>query len=235
MTLQSIAFAVCDLCGWTRPTQVAGSTETLGRQLFAHANNELDDLSSERDWPELLTYYTFPTVAAQADYNLPADFDKLIGRSLMNASSYYRLYGGMTVSDFMARSVDPMMAITPYGFRIKQTGTQFVLTLTPTPSTVETLALFYKSSNYVTTGPKPLYTDDNDVAKCDESLIKLGLLWRIRRAKGFDYSEEYNAAQLARSQRYAQKMAFGMVDLAGACPNDPPITDGYVRQTGYGV
>ena len=62
----------------------------------------------------------------------------------------------------------------------------------------------YRRANWVvsaSTGDAvATWQSDSDTTLLPERLLKLGAIWRFKRAKGFDYAEEYRTAQVERAK-----------------------------------
>ena len=235
MSLRSICFAVCDEIGWTRPTQIAASTEALGRQLLALAKRELEFISSERDWPVLLRTHDFDTVAAQDEYDLPDDYDKILSASVYNSDSYYRLRGSVSPSEWAQRKYAMLNSIDRYSFRL--IGNPLKLVITPTPTLVESLTYEYKTNMRAATDAgveKTQYEIDTDVPLVHEKLVQQGLLWRAKRAKGLAYDEEYVEYQNVVKTRYAQDLVSGVINIGGKPYGSDVVTTGSIPENGFG-
>lgn len=234
MSLLSIAQDVADVIGLTRPTAIITGADQLSRQILGLAKETLEELSL-MDWPVLQVPYSFNTVANQAAYALPADFGHEVGDTVYAASRYDQLRGSLTPGDW-ARQRNTLPGLGRFRFRIF--GNPMALNMSPTPTTVENIVLEYQTVNRVTQvggALKTTYYDDTDVSIVPEDLMKKGLKWRLRRAKGLDYSEEFDDYEMARAQRLAQQLSLGSMPVAYRSPFDIwEVGMGYVPQTGFG-
>jgi hypothetical protein len=236
MTLLSICQDTADVVGLTRPTVIITGTDQLSRQLLGFAKKTLEELSI-MDWPVLQVPYSFNTVAAQAAYDLPANFGREIGDSVYGAARYSQLRGSLTPGDW-ARQRNILPGLGFYRFRIF--GSPLKLNLTPTPQGVETIVFEYQSLDRVVAVDgvtlKRTFTADNDTTVVPEDIMKKGVEWRIRRAKGMDYSEEFDDYEVTRAQRLAQAMQFGSMPVSYRGPYDSgDLPLGYVPENGYGA
>lgn len=236
MTLLSIAQDTADVIGLTRPVAIVTGTDQLSRQILGFAKETLEELSA-MDWPILEVAYSFPTVVGQASYAMPADFNREIGDSVYSTGRYQQLRGSLTPGDW-ARQRNNFPAIGRYRFRIF--GNPSKLNMTPTPQTVDTYTLEYQSLNRVVAADgvtyKKTYTDDQDVSVVPEDIMKKGLKWRLRRAKGLDYSEEFDDYEMTRTSRLAQALQFGSMPVAYRSPFDGDVIgQPYMPDMGYGV
>ncbi len=236
MTLLSIAKDVADVIGLTRPASIINGTDQLSRQMLGFAKETLEELGF-MDWPILERPYTFNTVVDQTDYDLPADFMREIGDSVYVSTQYNRVRGSLTPADW-ARQRGTYPDLGRYKFRIW--GYPLKMRITPAPQTVEPVTFEYQSTARVLQADNSLketYYDDQDVSIVPEDLMKSGLKWRMRRAKGLDYSEEFDAYEIARAQRLAQTLQMGSQAVAYRSPfyDDDIPPAGYMPENGFGA
>lgn len=236
MSLLSVAQDVTDEIGLTRPTAIVSGTDQLARQILAISKVVLDELSN-MDWPILQVPYQFSTVVSQSQYSLPSDFDRETVDTAFLASQYYSLRGSLTPGDWQRQRNSLPSQIGRYKFRVF--GLPLKLNFSPTPLTVETVVLEYHTTYKVKQSDgtyKTTYFDDTDVSLVPEELVKKGLKWRLKRAKGLDYSEEFNEYEVARAQRLAQQLAIGSQAVAQRNLLDTPeISGGFVPENGFGT
>jgi hypothetical protein len=234
MSLLSIVQDTADVVGLTRPTAVITGVDQLSHQMLGFAKETLEELSM-MDWPILENSYSFNTVVGQSQYALPSDFSREIGDSVYGQARYSQLRGSLTAADW-ARQRNVLPGVGFYRFRIFSYPLK--INLTPTPQTIETVVFEYQSANRVVqTGGalKTTFFDDTDVSLVPEDILKKGLKWRIRRAKGLDYSEEFDDYELTRNQRLAQALQLGSMAVAYRGPfDDINLSPGYVPESGFG-
>lgn len=235
MTLLSICQDTADVIGIARPVAIITGTDQLSRQMLGFAKETLEELSL-MSWPKLEVPYSFDTVADQAAYALPDDFGREVGDTVYGNARYSQLRGSLTPSDW-ARQRNVLPGLGFYRFRIF--GNPLTLSLTPTPQVAETIVMEYQTCNRVALVAGEFastYMNDTDVSVIPEYLMKKGLKWRLRRAKGLDYSEEFDDYEIARQQALAQDMQFGSMPVAfrGIYDGESYVGCGYVPETGYG-
>lgn len=235
MTLLSVAQDVCDVIGLVRPAAIITGNDQLARQILGLAKETLEELGL-MDWPMLEVPYTFNTTVGQAQYDLPADFGREVGDTVYVASQYSQLRGSLSPADWY-RQRDALQAqIGRYRFRIFGLPTK--LNFAPTPQVVEEITLEYQTTYRVRQGDgtyKDTFYADSDVPLVAEELLKKGLKWRLRRAKGLDYSEEFDDYEISRAQRLAQALSMGSMPIAYRSQYDMPEgLNLYIPETGYG-
>jgi hypothetical protein len=236
MSLLSIAKDVTDVIGLARPTAIVTGQDPLARQILGLAKETLEELG-RMDWPVLQIPYTFDTVPSQTQYALPADFGRDVGDTLYAASRYAALRGSLTPGDW-ARQRNNLPDLGRFRYRIY--GLPLKINVSPTPTTVETFVMEYQTTARVIQADgitlKSTYFDDTDVSLVPEELVKKGLKWRLRRAKGLDYSEEFDDYEQTRSQWLAQALAMGSMAVAYRSPYDgAEIGEGYIPEYGFGA
>lgn len=216
---------------------MATSSDQLARQLFSLANAELKELSKRNEWPILTREYTFPTVNGVEAYNLPADFRAMIGNTVFNSDLFYQLKGSVTPQEWQRTKA--LNLGTMSRARIRIYGSPLKIHLVPTPVSAEDLVFEYLTNMYAVSDigvAKDKYEADTDVAVVDEDLVKMGLKWRIKHAKGLEYSADIREYEDVVSREYARALAPGAIDIGGRPLSDcPELTNGYVRDSGFGV
>lgn len=239
MTLLSIAQDVLRITGWDNLSTISGNTDKTARQVLALANQELVNLSKRYDWRHLLVEYEFSSAASQANYAMPAAFDKIMNNSVYNKDEYYRLRSSMSDYQWNQWKHGLLGSISHMRYRksIAANG-DATLTFSPTPTSEEDFVLWYKSKYYCVesdgTTTKAKYENDDDSAIIPEDVVQQGLLWRFKHAKGLDYSAELAEYNEMTRTRFAQTL--GESDLP--IPNgavSPELTDGYVPDSGFGA
>ncbi len=238
MSLLSICESVLTSTGWDSFTSVSSNTDKTARQIVALCNIELRNLARRFDWPQLALENNFQTVAGQATYNTPADFEKLIQDSAYNKDEYYRLRSGMSDYQWNSWKYGLMGQLSHQRYKLRYTNGAPFIEIAPAPSSVENLVYVYKTKFYVTnaggTQLKEKYQLDDDVAIIPEDVIEMGLMWRFKRAKGLDFSAELAEYNEMSRTRFAQSRGESDIPI----PNGmflPELTEGYVPSTGFGV
>lgn len=237
MSLLSICQDVADVVGLARPAAILTGTDQLSRQMLGFMKETLEELSL-MDWPILQVPYQFATVVNQQAYALPADFGREIADTAFLASQYYSMRGSMTPGDWQRNRNALPSQIGRYKFRFF--GLPLKLNVTPVPGTVEQVVLEYATLFRVIKAadglPALAFTDDADISIVPEDLMRKGLKWRIRRAKGLDYSEEFNDYEIARAQRIAQSLALGSMAVAyrSQIESGADISMGFIPEFGFG-
>ena len=191
MTMLSIIQDTADRMGITRPTSVVGSTDTQTRQLLALLNEEGQDLTKRGLWQSMTKEYTFVTTAtpSQTDTPIPTDLDRFIDDSFFNRTQVRKLRGPITPQEWQAFQAQPLYNLVYLAFRERDGS----FLITPTPPAGDTIAYEYISTNWVRSSmgvEKDSFTADDDTSFLPEDLLKSGLRWRWKQAKGLPYGED---------------------------------------------
>jgi len=195
VTLLSIVKDASLDLGIGEPEVVVGNTSDEVKQLLSLAKREGKDLASRYRWEGLLreATFTFQTQKDQGTINgtvvSDSDVDYIINDTIWDRSQNIPILGPMSP---MLRQAHEAFSISgPYPRYFIRRGKLFFDTV---PS-ANTGAFEYKSKFWCEdengTG-KLEWSADTDVGRLDEDLMTLGLIWRWKRAKGLDYSQEFD-------------------------------------------
>lgn len=206
---------------------------------FAVAKAALAAVSREHNWPYLFSTAptTFPTVVAQKEYALPADFDRIITDTMYDSTDDYKMVGGVSPAEWQWVDINGGL-MDGTRFMVSGYGTGRKIVLTPAPDSVNTIAYFYKSSYLAVSSSgdaKATYDADDDVSKVPEDLVRMEFKWRYLKQRGLDYGEEFREAKEAADRAYAQSKNSPTITLAGGRMSSMyPLTEGHVRDTNFG-
>lgn len=201
--LTIIRNATDGLTGVTRPVSVLASTDENVRLLLRLANMEGQDLAQRYAWERLNREASHTTAAAQDQGAVTAvagdDFDWIVPDTMWNTTLQRAVPGPLGPQErrrLLARTqAGPYSAWWLSGGRL-----QFY----PAPAAGQTVTFEWQSKNWceATDGTGlSAWTSDNDVARLDEELITLGVIWRFLKNKGLDYSEEFRAYEMRLANR----------------------------------
>lgn len=199
MTLLTLIQRATDHIGIPRPSSVINSTDQQVRQLLALANEEGEELARRHAWRRLIVDTTFTSVAAETQPNaIPADFDRFVNETFFNRTQMRELVGPLTDEEWQRYKATTAPVVLD-GFRTIGGDLQ----LLPAPPAGQTYAYSYVSRNWCQSAGgdgQDAWTADNDTPRLDERLIRLGLIWRWKQAKGFDYAQAFDDYEAALAQ-----------------------------------
>jgi hypothetical protein len=236
VALLDLVQRVCDEVGLPRPVTVASATDQLARQLFGLANAELEELSKRFDWPVLTREYNFPTVAAQPQYALPGDYRKFLANTVYDSTRYYQMRGSLSAGEWQRTKAMNLGSLSCARVRIY--GNPLKLNVLPTPTSVENVVFEYLSKNFAVNGAgaeQLRFSNDGDTSLIDEGLVRMGLKWRIKHAKGLEFSADLAEYEAVVAREFAAALAQPHIPVGFSRHTDAPITSGYVPSDGFGV
>lgn len=146
--LLDILTDVCALGGLPRPTSIVNSQDATTRQLYSIANERGNEAVRLFDFPQLIKTATL-TLTASEIQPLPADCAELLDSTAWYSNDMTPLTGAITPQEWQ-RIVQTASAPIKFSFRVAQTSTGGRgLAFTPTPTGGESVAIFYRSKNWV--------------------------------------------------------------------------------------
>lgn len=183
-----------------RLSSVFGNADAMARQMLSLFNAHGKELVGEADWTILDRVYVFTTVANQAEYALPDDFDHLVINTTWDRSMLTPVRG--PISAAMWQTIKSGLIGNGIYFRryrivrgVSQAVRKFVIDPTPTTDGEE-LVFEYISNGWCSLADGSAINtrvqNDTDYPILDATLMRLGLKWRWLRSKGLPYSTELN-------------------------------------------
>jgi hypothetical protein len=203
--------------------------------MYSLANAELEELSKRFNWPVLTREYTFPTVVGQAQYALPADYRKFLQETVFDKDRYYAMRGSISAGEWQRTKALNLGTLSTARVRIY--GNPLKLNILPTPVAVDNVVFEYMTKNFAAHADNSetlRYSADADVALVDEALIRMGLKWRIKHAKGLEFSADLAEYEAVVAREFAAALAQPCLGVGFDRYDDGPLTSGYTRESGFG-
>lgn len=200
MSLLQIIQDAAVLCGIEQPTSAIGSTELAEQQLVALAQIEGNELVRDHDWRELQKTLTITGDGNTTVWPYEADWKRLASGSVLWRETDTRLplVGPITDAEWSAIRI----SVAGIWRRVWQLQAGGILVY-PALDTGDVVKGLYYAKNWIqpTSGnPVARWTADTNVSLIDEDLITLGVIWRWKKAKGYDYAEEFRTYQIAKDK-----------------------------------
>lgn len=235
MPLLDVVQRVCDEVGLPRPSVVATSTEQLARQMFSLANAELEELSKRFNWPVLTREHVFNTVIGQAEYDLPSNYRKILQDTVFERSRYYQMRGSLSAHEWQRTKALNLGSMSTA--RVRVWGNAGKIHIIPTPVSVEEVVFEFLTKNFAANAGNEgilRYSADADTALIDEGLIRMGLKWRIKHAKGLEFSADLAEYEAVVTREFASALAQPHIPVGFRRNADVPLTEGYTPENGFG-
>ena len=224
MSLLTLCQQVVDENGLgARPSVVAGSNDSLPRQLFALAKREVEQLHRKFLWQRLTDVHTITTVNGQEGYSLPANFQRYVTTTFWDQSNYWQMRGSITPQLWQA--LERGIVTTSIRKRFRVRGGEVLIFPTPTLDGETLVAEFQINTPVLAvdgTTYQLNYQADTDTSLIPEDIVGLGVTWRIRQKKGLPYQEEFNEYERQLATAMAQDVPADVIDFTGRWPNRTP-------------
>lgn len=214
MTALSIVQNACGEMALPIPSVLFSSTNDLDIQLRNILNREVKELARRAEWTKLQTETTFTTVAQAVQTSaVPSDFDYYINDTMYNRTTNRKVIGPLSVAEWQREKAGPIYSSVHDAFRFR--GGDIIIT--PNPTAGETVAYEYITNLICTdsgaTGQTE-YAADDDLSLLSESIIELGIIWRFKKSKGFDYAEDFINYETALAREMARDGGKKRLDLS---------------------
>lgn len=210
-SILQIVREVAGRVGVNKPNTATGSTDPQVVQLVALASEETQELSGRFDWQSLIVEQSFVTVNAESQgyvsgfippaavVVIPATkpMRKIVNETMFNRTTHFPITGPLTPTGWQGLKAVTTVAGFYSRYRIRSGQLLFY----PAPAAAQSVFFEYIAENAISNLDGSLfkltYTQDDDFPLVDSRLIKLGLRWRWRAAKGLDYAEDFNTYERA--------------------------------------
>lgn len=199
MTVLSVIRSFCERTQLPVPTSVLGTTDTQVAQVRALLEEEGNDLAARGGWQALNLEASHTTLAAEDQGAIAtiasSGFRYIKNQTIWDRTSRLPVAGPMDSQDWQA--LKAVLATGPrYRFRIR--GGK--LLVNPSPPAGDSWYFEYVSRYWILgadgTTYKEYFTLDTDTLLLPETLLLMGLRWRWKKEKGFDYAEDFRTYEM---------------------------------------
>lgn len=231
MTLLSmIQTKVVDRIGLPRPMSIVGNSDADARLLLSIANEVGADLA-KIDWPILLKYATYLSVATQFQNDLSTiapDFNRQEGETLWNFTLAVYSRGPLTPQEWQLANARRVAG--PYSrFQLRQNPNTFNLGVffDVVPTAGQTFGFAYYSNAWVVNSSVAVppvialfssYQADTDTSVFDEDLLAKGLRAYYKREKGLSFEDDMADYEENRDTLLAQQRAQRVASMTPTPP-----------------
>lgn len=224
MSLLTVVQQVSRRLGLPSPSSVAGSQDVQSLQLMELLNEDGQELAARSDWQALRNEATFTTVATQSQGAITtlagSGLRSIIGETIWNRTQRRPVYGARSPQEWQQLQAQTLQG--PFVQFIIRGG---LLLFVPVPSAGQTCAFEWMSSYWVNLaagGTSDSAAADGDTFLLPERLLRLGVIWRFKQAKGLDYAEDFNKAEAAIQDAMARDSVPARLSLSGMPPDYYP-------------
>ena len=193
MTMLATVQRFCRRTNITVPSAVIGTTDPQVAQICGLLEEEGAELSGRGDW-QYLTYETTHTTVATESQGSIDDIAPNNFRYIKNDTIWDRTENlPVIVIDGPDWQAEKGFAATSPRYRARIRTNQLIAT--PTPVAGNTWAFEYVTWNWILDNDgsttKQYFTEDTDTFLLPEVIIQMGLRWRWKKEKGFEYAEDF--------------------------------------------
>lgn len=218
-------------CGFDSPSLAYASTDPTVGIFKTLSQVEGDALSRRFDWRKLKKLGALLGDGSSTVFNLPSDFDRLVPGNPLWIDEEPVLPLLMVNDDEMMRYKTAQTEPVNPVWRLFGDAIEFY----PALESGDNVKLEYRSKYWITdesgATARARWAADTDVALIPERLISLGLVWRFKQAKGFDYAEDYRTYQMEVEKAGGVDNGRQVItlrsdffnDYAHAAPTDPRV------------
>lgn len=175
-----------------KPGTFFGSTNVFEMEIADLINEVAIDVLKYQDWQGLTKFTQIAGDGVQAEFGVPADFDRMLKTTRIDDSNYW-FWGYsriLDVSDFEQIAQSGFQA-TPGVWALYGNRLRFAPAPTGTANYPYITGLYALDAG--TQEPKGAFTSDTDTFLLPTRLLTLGLVWRWRENKKLDASGDQEA------------------------------------------
>ena len=189
MSLLTTVQRFCRRTNITVPTVVIDTTDTQIAQIYSLLEEEGNDLSGRGSWQVLTREAVFTTVAGESQGPI-ADIADECFRYIKNDTIWDRTENlPILIIDGPDWQAEKGFANTAPRYMARIRGGE--LLVTPDAVAGNTWAFEYVTWAWINCGRQQYFTRDTDTIDLPETIIQMGLRWRWKKEKGFEYAEDF--------------------------------------------
>lgn len=197
MTLLTTINGVQRLCSLAVTATVVSDGQEEQNILYELARTAALSLARRHEWPQLKEEHTFTatTGATLQTSGKPSDFQRLLRETFWNRTTDRQVVGVVSPQEWQALNGLPVNTLIDQIYMLRRNG----LHIWPAPGAADSMYYEYIVNTPVqdnVSAYKTNFTADNDTFVLSEEMLKLELVWRWKKTKGLDYSEDMRDAEL---------------------------------------
>lgn len=218
---------------------IAADGQETQNLLFLLAKDEAADLldRDDYDFTTLTRTQSFTATTGatlQAAPGKPSNFHRAIEGTFWNQSKDRPISGPLTSKEWALANGEPVMSTITQWVMYRHDG----LHIYPAPTVADTIAYEYVINTPVLandgTTYKTTFTADNDTYLLGDRILRLGVVWRYKAAKGRDYAEDLRNYELALAAKARAEK--GTARVLSIAPDDNDVLpEGNVPDSGFGA
>jgi len=193
MTMLATIQRFCRRTNLTVPSAVIGTTDPQVSQIYSILEEEGAELSGRGSW-QYLTYETTHTTVATESQGSIDDIAPNNFRYIKNDTIWDRTENlPVIVIDGPDWQAEKGFSATSPRYRARIRTNELIVT--PVPVAGNTWAFEYVTWNWILDNDgsttKQYFTEDTDTFLLPDAIVQMGLRWRWKKEKGFEYAEDF--------------------------------------------
>ena len=193
MTMLQTVQRFCRRTNITVPTSVVGTTDLQVAQICGLLEEEGAELSGRGSWQNLTLETTLTTTATESQGAITTIASENF-RYIKNDTMWDRTESlPVIVIDGPDWQAEKGFDTTSPRYRARIRGNNLIVT--PTPVAGNTWAFEYVTWSWILdtdgTTKKQYFTADTDTFLLPDAILQMGLRWRWKKEKGFEYAEDF--------------------------------------------
>lgn len=214
MTLLSLIRDVCAEIGLPRPSAAFAATDPTIRALMVHAQEEGASLSRMGPWQALRKEKTFTSLAQEEQTAMIAtDLARFVDGTFWNRSRRRPLRGPVSAYEWQRIKASTTSPVSDT-FAVRGNA----ILINPAPPAGQTFAYEYQSVNWCEASggtDQSAWAADTDVGLLPERLMKLGIVWRFKAARGMAFEVDASKWEFEVRNALAQEAPHDVLDMSG--------------------
>lgn len=203
-----------------RPQVVFSSTDRVWQEMASTINMAAQQILDDYDWSDLIRTATITGDGVQSAFPLPTDYSRMVKDASL-IGQQVRFHPSQQVQNFNHWLELEAYPIPQWQQRWMIFGGN--VNVFPAVSNTNTLRYGYITTQIVNGSDPTTFTADTDTFVLDDEMLRLGIIWNWKQAKGFDF-----AADLAKYEERKESVRF-------SDPSPQNIVIGGSRRGGYGL
>lgn len=194
MNMLQIVQQFCGRTGLPVPATVYGTTNPQVRQIMALLEEEGQDLRDRGSWEGITCQASHTTLALEDQGAITSiasnGFNYIKNNTIWDRTTRLPVCGPMSPVDWQI-----LKAYVVNGPRFRYRLRQGKMLVNPVPPAGDSWYFEYASVNWILgvdgTTYKEFFTIDTDTILLPDTLVLMGLRWRWKKEKGFEYAEDF--------------------------------------------
>ena len=199
MSMLTVVQHFCRRTNLPVPTTVYGTTDPQVLQVMAILEEEGNDLASRGSWQGLTFEGSHTSLAAEDQGAISTiasnGFRYIKNETIWDRTDQLPIFGPLDNKDWQANK-----AISTNGPKYRYRIRGGKLLINPVPAASHSYYFEYVSKNWILgangTTYKQYFTLDTDTVLIPEELVLMGIRWRWKKEKGFDYAEDMRTYEM---------------------------------------